>query len=416
MNQILGRKKKHTKLRGVKMIGALVLLFAGLFGNLAIVPAVSPATGAQIADMIRSAAGPQPVVVLESVSFRVQDTFNQFLSAHNGGQKQISLSQNNGIQPTAKRLRQTTVIADLAAKSTSVKPVADSAAKTIPVQPVTDAVTALPQIGWQAYGPTVNGVPVMAQALLSLDPKRPYAGIALVRIDLTKLKLHMQPGFLEPSHAKDIVNAIPHLGLIPAADQSNLIAGFNGGFKAVNGNYGMMVNGITVLPPVPGIATIAIYRDGHVQIGAWGHVQVGADIIPSADIVAFRQNCPLLIQAGQLNPQVFLDNRAIWGNTIDNQEITWRTGLGITQDGRYLIYAVGNGTTVQTLAQALQNAGAYNAMQLDINRHYAHFVTYKSSGKPNPPLRAVQLLDQMESDPTLYLVAHSRDYFYLTSK
>lgn len=270
MNQILGRKKKHTKLLGVKMIGALVLLFAGLFGNLVIVPAVSPATGAQIADMIRSAAGPQPVAVLESVSFRIQDTFNQFLSAHNGGQKQISLSRNNGIQPAAKRLRQTTVIVDLAAKSTSVKPVADSAAKTIPVQPVTDAVTALPQIGWQAYGPTVNGVPVMAQTLLSLDPKRPYAGIALVRIDLTKLKLHMQPGFLEPSHAKDIVNAIPHLGLIPAADQSNLIAGFNGGFKAVNGNYGMMVNGITVLPPVPGIATIAIYRDGHVQIGAWG--------------------------------------------------------------------------------------------------------------------------------------------------
>ena len=416
MNQILGRKKKHTKRRGVKVIGALAFLFAGLFGNLVVVPAVSPATGAQIADVIRSVAGPQPVAALESVSFRIQDTFNQFLSTLNGGQKQISLSQNNGIQPTAKKLRQTTVIADSAAKSTPVQPVADAAAKTIPVQPVADAVTALPQIGWQAYGPTVNGTPVMAHTLLSLDPNRPYAGIALVRIDLTKLKLHMQPGFLEPSHAKDIVNAIPNLGLTPATDQSNLIAGFNGGFKAVNGNYGMMVNGITVLPPVPGIATIAIYRDGHVQIGAWGHVQVGADIIPSADIVAFRQNCPLLIQAGHLNPQVFLDNRAIWGNTIDNKEITWRTGLGITKDGHYLIYAVGNGTTVATLAQALQNAGAYNAMQLDINRHYAHFVTYKSSGKPNPPLRAVQLLDQMESDPTLYLVAHSRDYFYLTSQ
>ena len=415
MNQIFGRKKKHTKGYGVQVIAALVL-FAGLFGALVIVPAVSPATGAQIADTIRLVAGPQPVAALESVSFRVQDLFNQFLSAHNGGQKQISLSQNNNIHPADKKLRQTTVIADLAVISTPVKPVADSAAKPIRVQPVTDAVTTLPQIGWQAYGPTVNGAPVMAQTLLSLDPQRPYAGIALVRIDLSKLKLHMEPGFLEPSHTKEIVNAIPHLGLIPAADQSNLIAGFNGGFKAINGQYGMMVNGVTLLPPLPGIATLAIYRDGHVQIGAWGHVQVGADIIPSADIIAFRQNCPLLIQAGHLNPQVFLDNRAIWGNTINNKEITWRTGLGITKDGHYLIYAVGNGTTVATLAQALQNAGAYNAMQLDINRHYAHFVTYKSSGKPNPPLRAVQLLDQMESDPTLYLVAHSRDYFYLTSQ
>ncbi len=410
MNQIFGRKKKHTKGYGVQVIAALVL-FAGLFGALVIVPAVSPAAGAQIADTIRLVAGPQPVAALESVSFRVQDLFNQFLSAHNGGQKQISLSQNNNIHPADKKLRQTTVIAGSVVISTPVKPVADSAAKPIRVQPVADAVTTLPQIGWQAYGPTVNGAPVMAQTLLSLDLQRPYAGIALVRIDLSKLKLHMEPGFLEPSHTKEIVNAIPHLGLMPVADQRNLVAGFNGGFKAVNGQYGMMVNGITLLQAIPGLAVVAIYRDGHIQIGAWGQ-----DIIPSADIVAFRQNCPLLIQAGHLNPQVFLANRAIWGNTIDNKEITWRTGLSITQDGRYLIYAVGNGTTVQTLAQALQDAGAYNAMQLDINRHYAHFVTYKSSGKPNPPLRAVQLLDQMESDPTLYLVAHSRDYFYLTSK
>lgn len=366
-------------------------------GILVIVPAVSPATGAQIADMIRSMAGPQPVADLESVSFQIQDSINQFLSAHNGGQKAISLAQNNLGQNFPKRQRK----ADSAA----------SPSQAAPLLPVNDAVSALPQIGWQAYGPMVNGSPVMAQALLSLDPQRPYAGVALVRIDLSKLKLHMTPGFLEPSHTKEIVTAIPNLGLMPAADQANLVAGFNGGFKAVNGQYGMMVNGVTLLPAIPGMATVAIYRDGHVQIGAWGQ-----DILPSPDIVAFRQNCPSIIQNGQLSPQVSVDNRAIWGDTIGNHEITWRTGLGLTRDGRYLIYAVGNGTSVNVLAQTLQNAGAYNAMQLDINRHYAHFVTYQSSGKPNPPLRAVRLLDQMENDPTLYLVAHSRDYFYLTSR
>ncbi len=398
MKQISGREKIRTKKYwGAYVIGTVALLFAGLFGFIAIVPAVSPATGAQIADMIRSVVGPQPVAGLESVSFGIQDTVNQFLSTHNGGQKGISLSQNNGIQSNAKRPRQAATVAN-------------SAAQTIPVQPSNDAVTALPQIGWQAYGPIVSGSPVMAQALLTLDPQRSYAGIALVRIDLSKLKLHMMPGFLEPSHTTDIVNAIPNLGLMPAADQGNLVAGFNGGFKAINGQYGMMVNGVTLLPAIPGIATVAIYRDGHVQIGAWGQ-----DILPSADIIAFRQNCPLIIQNGQLNPQVSVDNRTIWGNTIGNKEITWRTGMGITQDGRYLIYAVGNGTNVETLAQALQDAGAYNAMQLDINRHYSHFVTYQPTGKSNNSLKAVQLLDQMESDPTLYLVAHSRDYFYLTS-
>ncbi len=397
MNQISGRGKMRTKRWGAYVIGAVALLFAGLFGVIAIVPAVSPAAGAQIADMIRPVAGPQPVAELESVSFQIQDTVNQFLSTYNGGKKEISLLQTSAVQNLPQRQRRTNSVA--------------STSQTAAPLPVNDVINAQPQIGWQAYGPTIGGSPVMAQALLTLDPQRSYAGIALVRIDLSKLKFHMEPGFLEPSHTKDVVNAIPNLGLMPAADQSNLVAGFNGGFKAVNGQYGMMVNGVTLLPAVPGIATVAIYRDGHVQIGAWGQ-----DILPSADIVAFRQNCPLIIQNGQINSQVSVDNRAVWGDTIGNQEITWRTGLGLTQDGRYLIYAVGNGTTVETLAQALQDAGAYNAMQLDINRHYAHFVTYQSSGKPNSPLRAVQLLNQMESDPALYLVAHSRDYFYLTSQ
>jgi hypothetical protein len=123
----------------------------------------------------------------------------------------------------------------------------------------------------------------------------------------------------------------------------------------------------------------------------------------------------LILQNGQLNPEVSVDDRTVWGQTIGNKEVTWRTAVGITQDGRYLIYAVGNGSTVETLAQALQNAGAYNAMQLDINRHYAHFVTYQPTIGTNPSLSAVQLLDQMEKDPTIYLVPHSRDYFYLTT-
>ena len=52
----------------------------------------------------------------------------------------------------------------------------------------------------------------MAQALLTLDPQRPYAAIALVRIDLSRLQLHMMPGYLEPSHAANVVKAFPMWG------------------------------------------------------------------------------------------------------------------------------------------------------------------------------------------------------------
>jgi hypothetical protein len=108
-------------------------------------------------------------------------------------------------------------------------------------------------------------------------------------------------------------------------------------------------------------------------------------------------------------------NYVMWGSTIGNQDIAWRTGVGITQDSRYLIYAVGNGTSIATMAQALVDAGTYNAMQLDINQHYAHFATYQPTGTSGSPLMAVQLLAQMEKDSSLYLTPHSRDFFYLTA-
>ncbi len=395
MKQLLGGRRS----RWVKIIGIMIGSAIGLVGALAILPAISPTMGAQVADGLRAVLGPQPVGDIESVSFRIEDTINQFIARQNGGKLQIAVNQSAVPSSTG----QAVVEVPTPDQNTSLpKKVAK------PVE--SNVVTAAPEIGWQAYGPTVNGAPVMSQTVVMPDHTRSYAGVALVRIDLSKLQLHMMPGFLEPSHSAMVQHAFPNLGLTPASDQSRLIAAFNGGFKAVNGNYGMMANGVTLLPPVPGIATLAIYRDGHVQIGAWGK-----DILPSQDIAAYRQNCPLILQNGQLNPEVAVDNRMVWGQTVRNHDVTWRTGVGITQDGRYLIYAVGNAATVQTLAQALQDAGAYNAMQLDINHHYAHFVTYQSTGDPKTPLTAVQFLSQMENVPNIYLVAHSRDYFYLTT-
>jgi hypothetical protein len=367
---------------GFGLVGAVAILV--------IVPAVSPAMGAQAADLVRGLLGPRPVAALESTSFAIQDKVSQFVSQHDGGRKTISLAPNSTPGSSGVEQRGSSKLANIA------KP--------------TDVVSAPPRIGWQSYGPNVNGSPVMARALVSLDPQRPYAGIALVRIDLAAVKLHMMPGFLEPSHSAAVVAAFPGLGTTPPADKALLVAAFNGGFKAVNGHYGMMVDGVTVLPPKAGLATLAIYKDGHVALGVWGK-----DILPSPDIVAFRQNCPPILEGGQIGTLVAVDNRVIWGETLSNTDITWRTGLGLTRDGRYLIYAVGNGTSVETLARALQQAGAYDAMQLDINRPFAHFVTYPAAGASGGGPKAIPLLNEMEGDPTLYLVPHSRDYLYLTA-
>lgn len=373
----------------------LVLLSASTL-ILAVVPTAFPGAGATMADVLRGVVGPQPVAMLESVSARLHDTISRQLYKNSPPQIQWSASTP---------LKQTTVTAMPKAPG-HLAPVAVNSEKSN-----STVVAAAPQIGWQAYGPVVNGSNVMARALISPDSARPYTGVALVRIDLSQLQLHMMPGYQEPSHTRQVVNAFPNLGMVPVRDQQNLIAAFNGGFKTVNGHYGMMVNNITLLPARTNMGTVAIYRDGHVQIGAWN-----ADIAPSADIIAYRQNCPPLIDGGQLSPDLAYNNRNEWGYT-GNTDITWRTGLGITQDGRYLIYAVGNGTSAVTLANVLKEAGAYSAIQLDINQYYAHFETYQPGATPNAnTLIAQRLLDKMRDESNMYLTPNARDFFYLTTR
>ncbi len=398
--------KSHSKLS--KLINAVVgiwIFTCILAAILVIVPAASPATGAQVADLLRTVVGPQPVAVLESLSFKMQDKLHEYLFVASGDKPQISLANTTSVSLVRPTSTTTPSQKSSIAQHLIIPP---NIAKTATPIPSSDAVGAPPQIGWQAYGPTVNGTPLMAQAMIMLNPGKSYAGTALVRMDLSQLQLHVMAGTLEPAHPSGIGKAIPSLGVIPPENYNNLIAAFNGGFKGIHGQFGMMLNGITLLQPIDGLATVAMYQDGSVRIGAWG-----SDILPSPDMVAFRQNCPPLIEAGQLNPALFYDNRRAWGYS-QNSDVTWRTGAGISQDGRYLIYAVSNGTTVQDLANALQMAGAYNAMQLDINEFYTHFVTYQPSTSQSSGLAAERLLSQMTDTPSLYLTPYLRDFFYLT--
>ncbi len=387
------------------IVAALTLGFL-LVAALIILPAASPATGAAVADWLRALVGVQRVSQLESISDRLRDDINRYRFASGTAQPQISwagTSQPGTGGTIATAMPKPTAQPEVAA----VVPTSIPQAKPGMPIPATDVVTADPQIGWQAYGPSPGGVPLLARALIMVDPQRSYAGVALVRIDLSKTQLHIMPGIIEPAHPSGIGQLIPSLGTVPPADQGALIAAFNGGFKAAHGHYGMMVNGMTLLPAVDGMATIAVYQDGSVRIGAWNQ-----DISASPDMVAYRQNCPPLIDAGQLNPALDTESNKAWGFT-NNSDITWRTAVGISQDGRYLIYAVGNGTDVKFLAAALQQAGAYAAMQLDINQYYAQFVTYTQSG--NGPVEDY-LLDQMTRHAHEFLVPNVRDFFYVTAR
>lgn len=401
-------------------VGATTLLLLAA-SILVAVPAVSPTAGAATADILRSVVGPEPVAQLESMSYWMRDHIYRGLAATGVGAEAPGVAWASGSSPSPAKLPAGSGAALVAnggpgaqsSNPSGVPELAPAAVAQAPQEAATGVVSDAPQIGWQAYGPTFHGAPAMARALIMVDPQRSYAGVALVRMDLSSLALHIVPGYIEPAHPSGIDQKIPNIGEVAPADYGNLIAAFNGGFKALHGHYGMMANGVTLLPPQDGMATVAVYRDGTVRMGAWG-----TDLLPSPDMVAFRQNCPPLIDAGVLNPALTSDARGAWGFT-NNSDITWRTGLGMTQDSRYLIYAVGNGTDAEFLAQALQKAGAYDAMQLDINQYYAHFVTYaatSASTSSGTTLQAQRLLQEMIDARELYLTPSVRDFFYLTTR
>ena len=395
--------------------GFIVLLLSGLVA----IPALSPATGAALADDLRAIFGPEFVAQLESASFRIQDSVNRARYQASGGQPQLNWAQDTvtttlRITRPAKAVPTKAVVVASARLAVIAKPQSTAVGST-PVEVTAITAPSPANLDWQAYGAEVNGAPIMARSFVKPDPDRPYAQAALVRIDLSQVQLHLVPGTVEPVAAKPIAG-FKRPGVIPTADQfpDSLLAAFNGGFKAVHGHFGMMVGNTTLLPPQDGLATIALRPDGSIQIGQWGR-----DLSAADNLTWYRQNCPLLVDAGQINLHVDDENHKEWGYTVKNLDTTWRSGLGISQDGRFLIYAAGNSLTVRSLAQALQQAGAYYAMQIDINGFYTRFVTYRPADNPRATghsLVADKLLNEMSGDPALFLHPYDRDFFYITLK
>jgi hypothetical protein len=345
-------------------------------------------------DAARATFGPQPVALVESWVFQAQDQLRQARYHATGAAPQLQWAAPAEQPKPGKIIKP--------AKPTSPTDTPPRSSDTNNIAGRSDAGSLA---AWSPFIYDASGQPVLERGQVAPDPSRPYVRTALVRIDLRSAQLHLVAGTQEPRTPVHIARP----GMIPLADQrsGSLLAAFNGGFKAVNGEFGMAVGGATLLPPIDRLATLGIYRDGQVKLGAWG-----SEIRPTPDLVAFRQNCPLLLDGGKPTEAANSDDAALWGNTVGNKIATWRSGLGLSADGRYLIYAASDGLTVPALAQALAEAGAYRAMQLDINSWWTRFVTYTPIGASNR-LAAQKLITSMAGDARQFLIPDTRDFFYV---
>lgn len=299
--------------------------------------------------------------------------------------------------------------------STPIVKVANPGAPSPTATPIRWPPLPVPALGmlagegeWTPYLSNTQGETVAYRTFLQPDPDRPYAIAAIVAADLDKIRLRYVLGFEEPFFNDEV--DVERTGIIPKADKQPgvLLAAFNGGFLTRHGIFGVVVDGNILVPMIDGLGTLAIYPDGRVQIGVWG-----GDITSLEGISTIRQNGPIVIRGGKINPRAFEDSLELWGASLSGDMSTWRSAVGVSADGRTLYYLAGWSLNMPALAQALKTAGAYSAIQLDINHFWVLFTRFVF--EPEGP-QAFPLLDEMKENMDRYLYACSRDYFYLASK
>jgi hypothetical protein len=255
---------------------------------------------------------------------------------------------------------------------------------------------ALPGEGvWRSTLTGHPGPPPVLVTSFRPDPSYPRVVAGVAWIDHTQTTTWLLPGIEEP--AVPMASRGPEE--VPMSMRSRLVATFNSAFKLIDSGGGFAYRGHTYAPLKDGDATIVRYTNGSVNVIDW----TGGPTAPS-NIVYARQNLPLIVNNGHLNPN--LSNGPEWGATLGNAVLVWRSAVGVDKHGN-LIYTAADYQTVSSLARIMQHAGAVRAMELDINAYWPSFITYKKLGA----VGARNLLPGMIRSPLRYLTPDDRDFF-----
>ena len=255
----------------------------------------------------------------------------------------------------AKQLQGTTVSPAQAARDELPADIPPLAAGSVPGEGV-----------WHPAVTGTAGVPIVEWAGLRPDAQHTSDLAYVAWMSQKALSFQLHPGSQQPG------GSFPTPDDLAPGDRTGLVATWNGGFK-VNPNdslSGYYEDGRTVRALVDGKASEVFYRDGSVKIGKWGR-----DVSMTSQVIGVRQNLSLLVDNGQVMAAGSSGSGTQWGVTINNAFFVARSGIGVTAKGD-VVYVGGQDLSVDTLARLLKQAGAVNAMELDINADWTSFMYY----------------------------------------
>jgi hypothetical protein len=376
--------------------GVAAVLGAGLWIGIHRVPWLGPA----LADGVRYVVGPGPVAFAEDVAYGAADLVNVWLYEDAAPASPWEVAP----EPTA-----TTAPA-------AHEPTAGETRATPPRFPPPPFEPPFAKVAAEGDGAWIPwpepdappGPPALYRAALHPDPKRPFAVIAVVAIDLDRLELELVAGTHEPE--SDRVPRDHRPGLVPESRRGELVAAFNGGFKAMHGHYGMMLGGETFVAPRDIACTLAFRKNEELAIGTWSSMK--ADI---SEIEAYRQTPPCLVEKGEAHVGLSQEYNRNWGAAVDGDTIIRRSAIGLDASRRTLFYGLGDAVTAQSLGRGMRAVGAVDVAELDINYSYPRFLLYKPTSAG--PRAAAGLIRDLKYKTEDYIVEPgTRDFFYLVRR
>jgi hypothetical protein len=183
--------------------------------------------------------------------------------------------------------------------------------------------------------------------------------VTIYRFRVTHVRFALHTGATDPPGVAAAVGAGSG-PKISAAESTEVVAAFNGGFKVASGSGGFELDRHVFVPIAPGFASLVIDANGSAHVGAWGHGLPR----PGEQVVSVRQNLQLLVSGARLSPLV--NDLAAWGSTLGNVPAVARSALGEDAAGN-LLFAASMHSLPLDVGTALLRAGAVRAMELDIN-------------------------------------------------
>lgn len=260
---------------------------------------------------------------------------------------------------------------------------------------------ALPGEGvWQPQGRTVGGVAGLYTT--SIRPSTVYTSVVtgIAWMDPNLLSFTLFAGGQEPGQG-------PWKEMAPftTTQEQSLVVAFNAGFRMQDSQGGWYSEGRMAYPLKNGVASFVVYKNGTANVVQWGRDQT---LTP--DVASVRQNLSLIVDNGKVNPLVYSNNFAVWGATVNNAVLVWRSGVGVTKNGA-ILYASGAAMSTNELAQVLIRAGAVRAMEMDINSAWTNFFYFNP---PNNglalPSNGSKLVFDMARPPQRYFEGTARDF------